>query len=557
MAVFFDLTQAFDKVWRKGLLLKLLEKGVSGHMYWWIKHYLLNRTARVKVDGTLSHSTPIREGVPQGGVISPTLFLVYIDDITKCIPRHVSNSLHADDLAVWSSSEHTTTATYRLQQTVNAVTEWTEKWGLTISKTKTCATLFSLSTKKETVNLKINNDPIPQVDTPTFLGVKLDPRLTWKPHIEATRARAIRRLALMKKLAGTTWGASASVLKQVYTGYVRPVVEYSSTSWSSSATSNKAKLDRVQNWGLRMILGAMRSTPINDMEKTANIEPLENRRNTKILTQGEKMRRLPSHPLHSALDKATKNRLRRKSLNHLVKDLRRVQGDGVQPHNHPCEIFSPETWRQPELDAEIRPSIPGIESKNSQLPAAQCALALEYLEHEFPPDTWVRVYTDGSAADATKNGGSGVHVRQPGQQPVTLSVPVGSVCTNFRAEVKAITAAATLLTTLEGPPLPTAILTDSLSTLQVLTTPGTDAAIRELQDSLMQLSAQRQVVLQWIPAHCGIPGNEQADRLAKAGSILQQPQVELAYSETKTLLRRQAKSDWQMSNVGLNVEDSM
>ena len=160
-------------------------------MYWWTKHYLLDRTARVKVDGTLSQQVRIKEGVPQGGVISPTLFLVYIDEITKCVPQQVSNSLHADDFAVWSSSEYTATARYRLQETVNNVRSWTQKWGLT----------------------KPGEDEIPRDDTPTFLGVKLDCRLTWKPHIDGVRTRAIRRLALIKKKCRNFLGCNRSCSK--------------------------------------------------------------------------------------------------------------------------------------------------------------------------------------------------------------------------------------------------------------------------------------------------------------------------------------------------------
>ena len=82
----------------------------------------------------------------------------------------------------------------------------------------------------------------------------------------------------MKKLAGTTWGANSDILKQVYTGAVRPVVEYASTIWDTASKTNKSKLDRVQNMGLRIILGAMRSTPIQQMEKTTDLQPLECRR---------------------------------------------------------------------------------------------------------------------------------------------------------------------------------------------------------------------------------------------------------------------------------------
>ena len=92
VVVFYDLSMAFDKVWRDGLLLKVIQAGVSGRMYTWIRCFLHDRSARVKVDGHLSDSVKMREGVPQGGVVSPTLFLVYINNITTVIPRNVSNT---------------------------------------------------------------------------------------------------------------------------------------------------------------------------------------------------------------------------------------------------------------------------------------------------------------------------------------------------------------------------------------------------------------------------------------------------------------------------------
>ena len=150
----------------------------------------------------------------------------------------------------------------------------TESWALQLNKTKTVSTLFTLPTAN-VVSLKLNNQPVPQVEKPTFLGVNLDTRLTWKPHLEAVETKATRKLAIMKKLAGTTWrwggggggeggerGGSSKILKQVYTGTVRPVVEYDSTTWDTASKTNKSKLDRMQNMGLRIILGAMRSIPI-------------------------------------------------------------------------------------------------------------------------------------------------------------------------------------------------------------------------------------------------------------------------------------------------------
>ena len=105
-------------------------------------------------------------------------------------------------------------------------------------------------------------------------------------------SRTGRYMAIMKKLAGTTWRANSDILKQVYTGAVRPVVEYASTTWGTASKTNKSKLDRVQNMGLRIISGTMGNTPIQQMEKTADLQALECKREYKAAIQGEKLKRL-------------------------------------------------------------------------------------------------------------------------------------------------------------------------------------------------------------------------------------------------------------------------
>nr|KAG5688037.1 hypothetical protein BaRGS_003583 [Batillaria attramentaria] len=119
VATFIDLSKAFDKVWKDGLLLKLLTAGIAGSMFNWIKSFLCHRTARVNLDSSLSHTVKIREGVPQGGVISPTLFVVFINDISSSLSRHIYRALHADDFAMWNASESTSSATVRMQEALN------------------------------------------------------------------------------------------------------------------------------------------------------------------------------------------------------------------------------------------------------------------------------------------------------------------------------------------------------------------------------------------------------------------------------------------------------
>ena len=165
--------------------------------------------------------------------------------------QDVSNTLHADDFVVWSAADHTTSAAYRIQEAVTRIQQWTDEWRLQISKIKTQATVFSLATLKEKITLKLGDRTLPQVETPIYLGVKLDPRLSWKPQIDKMATKGIRKLALLKKLAGTHWGANSKIIKTVYTGAVRPTLEHGASAWATAAKTHTNKLDRVQNIGPR------------------------------------------------------------------------------------------------------------------------------------------------------------------------------------------------------------------------------------------------------------------------------------------------------------------
>ena len=166
--------------------------------------------------------------------------------------------------------------------------------------------------------------------------------------------------------AGTHWGANSKIIKTVYTGAVRPTLEYGSSAWATTAKTHTNKLDRVQNISLRTILGAMKSTPMAMMEKTAGVEPLECRRQAKRLIYAEQMKRLPDHPLHTRLQDLTKNRLKRKRLNHLVKQHRKRQTDILTDNPELCERLNPSTWPPKRFLGEIRTNIPGITEKRPE-----------------------------------------------------------------------------------------------------------------------------------------------------------------------------------------------
>ena len=142
LAVFVDLTKAFDKVWKEGLLYKLLRKRVCGNMYPWIQRYLFQISALVRLDGQTRSLLKIR-GVPQGGVISPILFS---DDICDQLPpppspplhpnthTHIPRALHADGLALWTKAEEVTTAVIRMQEAMNLISDWEKERLVMISE---------------------------------------------------------------------------------------------------------------------------------------------------------------------------------------------------------------------------------------------------------------------------------------------------------------------------------------------------------------------------------------------------------------------------------------
>ena len=137
LTVWVDMEKAYDRVWKDGLRLKLQKCGVTDCMYQWISRYLTNRKTRVHLNGIYSRKKTLKEVVPQGGILSPTLFLVFINHIVRDMPRKVQGAIYADDLVLWCAEEHLSTTNYRLQQALNTFEGWTKQWLVRINPRKT------------------------------------------------------------------------------------------------------------------------------------------------------------------------------------------------------------------------------------------------------------------------------------------------------------------------------------------------------------------------------------------------------------------------------------
>ena len=151
------------------------------------------------------------------------------------MPKNIQGAIYADDLALWCSEEYITTANYRLQQALQVIKSWARSWLVKVNEKKSTFTIFSLSSQKHSVHLELNGQTLQQEDTHTYLGVTLDQRLPWKKQLQKNQARAKIRLALMKKRSCTEWGADQNVLKKLYVGRIRPVLEYGMAASSTAA----------------------------------------------------------------------------------------------------------------------------------------------------------------------------------------------------------------------------------------------------------------------------------------------------------------------------------
>jgi hypothetical protein len=193
--VFIDISKAFDKVWIEGLLFKIHKMGITGNLFYMLKALLTNRTMQVVGNGLISDSHCLTAGVPQGSILAPFLFLIFIHGITQHsdATRSIIMSLFADDIALLSSKPGSA-GINALQSTLDYMSDYAKKWKITYSAKKTNVVFFRTSQlpigKHHPVhNLTLTNFNIKTTPVYTYLGVLLDYHLTFVPHLNEVVAK--------------------------------------------------------------------------------------------------------------------------------------------------------------------------------------------------------------------------------------------------------------------------------------------------------------------------------------------------------------------------------
>ena len=278
--VFCDISKAFDRVWHRGLLYKLSHMGCSESILKWFSSFLTDRRQRVVINGQASQWTFVKAGVPQGSILGPLLFLVYINDIVNDL--NASVRLFADDTSLYIIVENPNTAAVTLNNDLKHISNWANDWLVDFNPSKTFSML--ISRKRDSVNhptLFMNNIPLKCMSTHKHLGLTFSDTCDWTNHITNITDAACSRLNLLRTLK---FKINRRALEKIYFAFIRPVLEYSDSVWDNATTDSKKQLEAIHLEAARIITGATKLCSTEKLLSDLGWDSLQNRRNKHKLT---------------------------------------------------------------------------------------------------------------------------------------------------------------------------------------------------------------------------------------------------------------------------------
>lgn len=268
-----DIEKAFDTVWHNGLLHKLIKSDISISLVKLIQSYLKNRKFSVHVgDSAKSAPRSVPAGVPQGSILGPYLFLLYVNEMP--VQTRTSLACFADDTASYTSSEEMDLIVDRLQLSLDRLHEYFTKWKLKLNEAKTEAIMFSRQRQEPKKVLKIAGHSIPWTGAVRYLGVTLDKKVKWTKHVSVIRAKGLTALNSLSPILNRRSRLSPSTKLRIYTTLVRPCMTYAAPVWGSTCSTNFLTLQVIQNKAVKICHNTPLLTNLHKLHKQINLPEL-------------------------------------------------------------------------------------------------------------------------------------------------------------------------------------------------------------------------------------------------------------------------------------------
>lgn len=254
--LFLDIAQAFDRVWTEGLKYKILRLQIPDYIKATLFSFLENRSFAVKIHISISTTRNIHSGVPQGSILGPVLFNIFMCDFPNI---NADLAMFADDTVILTRNEHLEHAIFQLQAATNILSRWFKQWNLSINYSKCVTKIFSLRRINKPPLIIINGYSIKwnANDEPVkYLGIYLDTRLTWRYHIMKKLNEGHMRLIQLYSVMNRKSSLKIECATLLYKSLIRPLVLYGCVIWGNTSKTNLNRIQALQNKILRIAVNA-------------------------------------------------------------------------------------------------------------------------------------------------------------------------------------------------------------------------------------------------------------------------------------------------------------
>ena len=284
----------------------LIPYGISPQAHDWVQSFLTNRTQQVLLEGNMSSPINVTSGVPQGSVLGPLLFLIYINDLPDYIQNNSTVKLFADDTIIYHPITKQQDTLNALQEDLDALQRWESDWLMHFHPQK-CQTMHIIN-KRNIIQstYTIHNHNLQSTNTAKYLGIHIDSTLKWNTHINKTAQRANTTSAFLHRNIRT---CPRKIKHLAYTTLVRPILEYASIIWDPRTDSNTLKLETVQRRSARRIMqNYNRHASVTTMLQHLDLPTLQQRRrHSKIIMLYRIRHQLANIPTTTYITPAARN----------------------------------------------------------------------------------------------------------------------------------------------------------------------------------------------------------------------------------------------------------